>query len=182
MSWPPGITMIFSLGFITGSSLPLQRVLGQLERDRPVSADPLGDDLRDRSTLSDVTHDVGVIKTELAGDWGTFEATYAFQINLRQEFEQVRDDITGPQFDFTLRTHSVDSFYQHPTLSMERGDLQGGIGLQGSFQENVYRGLPLIPNFRGFSGGVFAYERLSLERFDVEIGTRVDGLSRAAYL
>jgi len=154
----------------------------QLERERPVSADlwEISYDI-DRPYQS-VSHDIGMVKTELEGDWGSLEAIYSFQINLRQEYEQVRDDIIGPQFDFTLRTHSLDSFYQHPVLSTELGELQGGLGVQGTFQENVYRGLPLIPNFRSFSGAVFGYERLSTQRFDVELGARVDGLSRAAYL
>ena len=155
---------------------------GQLERDRPISADLWETSYEIDRPYQAVTHDVGTVKTEWAGDWGSFEAIYAFQINLREEFEQVRDDITGPQFDFTLRTHSVDTFYQHPEVALSWGELEGGVGLQGTFQENVYRGLPLIPNFRGFSGGVFAYERLLLNRVDLEAGARVDGLSRAAYL
>jgi len=154
----------------------------QLERERPISADlwEISYDI-DRPYQS-VSHDIGMIKTELEGDWGSLEAIYSFQINLRQEYEQVRDDIIGPQFDFTLRTHSVDSFYQHPVFSTELGELQGGLGVQGTFQENVYRGLPLIPNFRSFSGAVFGYERLATQRFDVEVGARFDGLSRAAFL
>jgi len=60
--------------------------------------------------------------------------------------------------------------------------LNGGLGVQGTFQENVYRGLSLIPNFRSFSGGVFAYERLSLAHLDLEAGARFDGMTRAAFL
>jgi iron complex outermembrane receptor protein len=129
-----------------------------------------------------VTHDVGILSTDIQGDWGSLEATYAYQVNHREEYEQVRESITGPQYDFTLRTHSVDSVYQHPTASYAIGDLDGGVGVQGSFQENVYRGLSLIPNYRSFSGGVFAYERLSLGRVDLEAGARADALTRAAYL
>jgi iron complex outermembrane receptor protein len=60
--------------------------------------------------------------------------------------------------------------------------LTGEIGIQGSFQENVYRGLSLIPSYRNFSGGLFAYERLALERLDIEVGVRADALSQAAYM
>ncbi|MFT5686328.1 MAG: iron complex outermembrane receptor protein [Myxococcota bacterium] len=154
----------------------------QLDADRPVTADLWSVRYTIDRPYQAVTHDVGILSADVFGDWGRIEATYAFQINLRQEHDQVRDSITGPQFDFTLRTHSLDVLYQPPTLYPAVGDLKGGIGLQGSFQENVYRGLSLIPNFRGLSGGVFAYERLSMGRVDVEAGARADGLSRAAYL
>ncbi|MDG1480660.1 MAG: TonB-dependent receptor [Myxococcota bacterium] len=156
--------------------------MAQLEADRPVTADLWSVTYAIDRPYQEVSHDVGILSTDVSGDWGRIEATYAFQINLRQEYEQVREDITGPQFDFTLRTHSLDALYQHPTFSPDFGDLEGGLGLQGSFQENVYRGLSLIPNYRGFSGGLFGYERLSLGRVDVEAGARTDALSRTAYL
>ena len=71
--------------------------------------------------------------TDLFGDWGSFEGTYAFQANLRQEYEQVRDNITGPQYDFTLRTHSLDAFYQHPSIDADYGTFSGGMGMKFYF-------------------------------------------------
>jgi iron complex outermembrane receptor protein len=154
----------------------------QFEAERPITAD-LWSSTRDIDRpYQAVTHDVGILSTDMQGDWGSIETTYAYQINHRKEYEKVRENITGPQYDFTLRTHSVDSVYQHPTAAYAFGDFEGGIGVQGSFQENVYRGLSLIPNYRSFSGGVFAYERLSLGRVDLEAGARADALTRAAYL
>ncbi len=129
-----------------------------------------------------VTHDIAVLAYDTWSDWGSFQATYAFQINLRQEYEQVRSAITGPQYDFVLRTHSVDALYGHPEQYLPFGELEGAVGLQGSFQENVYRGYSLLPNYRGFGGGLFAYERLSLHRVDVELGARADGLWRLAVM
>ena len=173
----------FEAGIFYGVTSPSpDEFLAQLERERPVGADlwEVSYDI-DRPYQS-VSHDVGLVRGEWGGDWGIFEVVYAFQINLREEFERVRDNITGSQFDFTLRTHSLDSFYQHPTIAIDLGDLEGGLGFQISFQENVYRGLSLIPSYRGLSGGLFAYERLVLERIDVEFGARLDGLSRTAFL
>ena len=157
-------------------------LLAQFDAEQPVTADLWSSTHEIGRPYQEVTHDVGILKTDVEGDWGSIETIYAFQINLRKEFEQVRQDITGPQFDFTLRTHSIDALYHHPTVSYAVGDLEGGVGIQGSFQENVYQGLSLIPNFRSFSGGLFAYERLSLERVDLEAGARADTLTRAAYL
>ena len=152
------------------------------EADRPATAHLWTADYGIERPYQDVTHDIGTLDSEFSGDWGRLEAIYAVQINRRQEYEQVRSNITRSQYDFTLRTHSLDVHYEHPTASVSVGDLDGGLGIQGSFQENVYRGLPLIPNFRSFSGGIFAYERLSFERIDLEAGARLDALSRAAYM
>ncbi len=154
----------------------------QLTADRPVTADLWSTTYAIDRPYQDVTHDAVGLHTTVSGDLGTLETTYAFQINRRQEFEQVREAVTGPQYDFTLRTHSLDALYRHPAGRLGRLPLEGGLGLQGTFQENVYRGLPLIPNFRAFGGGVFGFERLSFDRSDLELGARYDHLSRAAYL
>jgi len=154
----------------------------QLVAQRPVTADVWEATYEIDRPYQSVTHDVGTLRLGMDGDWGNVETIYAFQINLRKEYEHAREDITGPQYDFTLRTHSIDSFYQHPIASFGRGELEGGGGIQVGFQENVYRGWSLIPNYRSFSGGAFAYERFSMERMHVEVGARADALSRTAYL
>jgi len=157
-------------------------LLTQFEAEQPVTAHLWESTYEIDRPYQEVTHDIGVIRSELDGEWGELESIYAFQINLRKEYEHVRMDRTHPQFDFTLRTHSIDSVYTHPAATYGIGELKGGLGIQGGFQENVYTGLPLIPNFRSFSGGLFAYERLSMNRLDLEFGARADALSRAAYI
>lgn len=154
----------------------------QLDAEQPATADLWSTTTTIGRPYQNVSHDVGRLSADLFGDWGLLQATYAFQLNRRREFDQVRDGITGPQYDFTLRTHSIDVLYQHPAVDLAFGKLTGGAGLQGTFQENVYRGYALLPNYRSFGGGVFAYERLSLSRLDIEAGARLDGLSRVAYL
>ena len=157
-------------------------LLAAFEADRPATAHLWTSTYTIERPYQDVTHDLGVLRADFSGDWGELEAIYAFQMNHRQEFEQVRSNITGSQYEFTLRTHSMDVVYEHPGASLSTGLLEGGLGVQGVFQENVYTGLSLIPNFRSFSGGLFAYERLSLGRLDIEAGARADALSRAAYM
>jgi iron complex outermembrane recepter protein len=76
----------------------------------------------------------------------------------------------------------LDSVYLHPEIQLNFGDLEGGVGIQGSFQENVYRGYSLMPNYRGFGGGIFGFERLTFPRFDIDLAARWDGLSRVAYM
>ena len=60
--------------------------------------------------------------------------------------------------------------------------MEGGLGVQGTFQENVFIGYSLIPNYRTFSGGIFAFERLSLEKGDIDIAIRYDGFRRDVFM
>ena len=154
----------------------------QLTADRPLSADlwSVGYDI-DRP-YQQVSHDITTLHTTLSGGWGSLHTILAYQHNHRREYEQARESITGPQYDFTLRTTSLDSEYRHPDAPTSFGSFSGGVGIQSALQENVYRGLTLLPNFRAFSGSAFGWERLSLGRVDLEVGARVDALSRAAYL
>lgn len=130
-----------------------------------------------------VTHDVANTRvvTALPGG-GSLRATYAFQLNHREEYERTREAITGPQYDFVLRTHSLDVDWTHGAATLGGHALDGGLGLSGAFQENVYAGLPLIPNHRSGSVGVYALEGLTLPRVHVEAGARYDHQGRTSYL
>ncbi len=130
----------------------------------------------------DVRHDLWTLHGEREGDWGELTAVYAFQRNRRQEYERARPGVTGSQYDFILRTHSLDLDLAHPHRELGAWELEGSAGLQGGFQENVYRGLTLIPNFRSVSGGAYLSERLSRPRVDVDLGLRYDTLARSAFL
>jgi len=173
----------FEAGIFYGvrNSAPSEFEAG-LVSERPVTVDLWSRTYEIDRAYQEVTHDIGLLRVDHSGTWGGIEATYAFQRNRRREYEQVRSTVAGPQYDFLLRTHSLDAMLRHRVVALPFGDLEGGAGLQGSFQENVYRGYALLPNYRSFGGGVFAYERLAMGRVDVELGGRVDGLGRAAYL
>jgi iron complex outermembrane recepter protein len=129
-----------------------------------------------------VSHDLAALHLSRYGSWGKFDSIYAFQRNHRQEFEQVRESVTGPQYDFILRTHSLDIFYGHPESQLSFAEIDGGLGFQAGFQENVYRGLPLIPNYRSLGLSIFGTERISFQDVDLEMGARLDHLSRNAFL
>lgn len=158
--------------------------LSQLDADAPVGADIWTTTYEIGRPYQAVTHDIALARSTFSlGGGGKVKVTYAFQANLRQEFEPAREAITGPQYDFTLRTHSLDASLDHSEVGLRSvGWLRGGLGLAGTFQENVYRGLPLIPNFRSFQGGVYGFERLDTGPVEVEVGARYDHLSRTAYL
>jgi iron complex outermembrane receptor protein len=157
--------------------------LAQVERGAPVNAQLWTPTYAIDRPYQSVRHELVLAHgdTEL-GSWGALEGVYAFQLNHRREYEQVRDSIEGPQFDFVLRTHSLDLRLRHDGVPLGTALLKAGAGATGSFQENVYEGLPLVPNFRGFGAGAYAYSRLQTDRAEIELGARYDALARTAFL
>ena len=157
----------------------------QLLRDTPLNSELYLADYEIERPFQDVTHDVAFARSNIAfEDVGTLELTYAFQLNDRREFDIVRQrDSPIAQFNFTLRSHAADIMFRHAPIAL--GDdlrLEGLAGLSGLVQENVYRGWPLLSDYRAFGGGVFALERLIIGRFELEAGLRFDHMTRDAYI
>ena len=173
----------FRAGVFYGVQLATPELFAQqLAADRPVSAD-----LWETTAVIDrpyqaVQHDIVTLHAATAGPWGRWSLVYAFQHNQRDEFEAVRGDDPAPQYAFTLRTHSVDLALTQDVRRVGALSWSGGWGAQGVFQENVYGGLPLLPNYRSLAGGVFAHQRLTGARGAVEAGLRYDHLARDAFL
>ncbi len=158
--------------------------LAQIRRDRPKGYEDYDVEYAIDRPRQEVTHDVGLLRFDTGlGALGRLEATYAFQRNLRDEFDVVRRSIEGPQFSFELRTHTVDVAFEHtPWRIDDASELRGTWGAFAIAQENVFEGLPLIPNFRAAGGAVFAVERWIHDDFELEAGARYEGLTRTAYL
>lgn len=156
--------------------------LDRLDDTVPVGAENWTESYAIDRPKQQVGHDVALARGRFDLGQSTLDLTYAFQYDHRQEYEKVRGSVIGPQYDFVLRTHSVDAWLAHPDVPLLAGKLGGGVGAASLFQENIYRGLPLIPNYRSFGGGVFAIERYSTDRTALELGGRVDHLSRTTYL
>ncbi|MGF1512023.1 MAG: TonB-dependent receptor [Myxococcota bacterium] len=156
----------------------------QVELDRPLGEPLFNTDAEVERPFQDVTHDRAIarVRAELF-DLGSLELTYAYQLNLREEFDVVRQAVSGPQADFELRTHSGDLVFRHrPVRLGTKPVLTGLAGCAFQFQENLFSGLPLIPNFRSIGGGIFVIERLSVGDFEVEAGARFDFLERDTFL
>ncbi len=156
----------------------------QLARERPIGVEQYRTAYAVVRPFQDVQHDRVFVRGGVdTGGVGRLGATYAFQINRRKEFDTARRSITGPQFNFLLRTHTVDTSLEHDPLVFASGaTLDGIVGVSGIFQENVFRGLPLVPNHQTLGAGVFLVERLSFLDFEIEAGLRYDFTSRKAYL
>lgn len=101
------------------------------------------------------------------------EFDLAYQFNRREEFDNhgplASRDI--PAFALDLHTYTVDVRAHHA----EVGPLTGTVGVSGMRQGNISRGKGfLIPQYRLYTGGVYALERLSFERLTVSAGVRYD--------
>ncbi len=158
--------------------------------DRPVGSETWTTRYQLDRPRQEVSHDTALLRTSIdVGDAGKLTMSYAFQLDLRDELDQVRRSVEGPQFSFQLMTHAVDVTFDHAAWQLApRLALNGTVGVHGDIQEHYYSGLQLIPNFRRFSGGAFVLERLVIDDVgglgDLELlaGARADGLLQTTFL
>ena len=156
----------------------------QVRAKRPLNSEFYRADYEIERPYQFVTHDVAIARSNVElGDTFKLESTYAYQVNDRKEYEIIRTDSAAPQYIFTLRTHTADLVLSHAAVEIGQNvELTGMMGLSGILQENVYRGWPLLSDYRAFGGGLFALERLIFDGFELEFGTRFDHTTRHAYL
>jgi iron complex outermembrane receptor protein len=156
--------------------------LAQLERDEPLGVENYRPDFDIERPYQTVTHDLllGRGKRPLT-DAVDLTATYAFQADVRHEFDHARDLSSDAQFRFQLYTHDLDVAVAHEPLHLsDRAHLEGRAGVVGTAQVHEYGGLPLIPDHVGGGGGVYAIERLYGHPGQLELGLRYDVLHRGA--
>jgi len=155
-----------------------------IERGEPLGANQFDAGFGIDRAYQTVAHDLALLRARWNRDHvGTFTLTYAFQHDLRREYEVTRDAVTGAQYNFRLVTHDVEALFEHnPVHLSEHWHLRGIAGLTGMAQFNYYSGLQLVPDYRSFGGGAFATERLVGHDTDVEIGVRYDHVRRHASL
>lgn len=155
-----------------------------IERGAPIGASQYEADFAIDRAYQTVGHDLALARARWTRDHvGTFTATYAFQHDLRREYDVTREAITDAQFNFRLVTHEIEVLFEHnPVHLSEHWHLRGTAGAVGMAQFNYYSGLQLVPDYRSFSGGVFAIERLVGHDTDVELGLRYDHTQRRAAL
>ncbi len=108
-----------------------------------------------------------------SGSW--IEAQYGLQLNHRQEFDAHgagEDSLsTEAAFDLSLVSNTLELKYHHRPI----GNLIGVVGINGMMQVNQNDAVGfLIPNFRAYSGGVFARESWVKDNLTLEAGARLD--------
>lgn len=130
----------------------------------------------------DIVHQLAKLRGYLQSDKvGMFTATFALQHNQRTEFDKhkpIGDNDDRPAFQFVIQTMTLDFTWEHkPT----RG-FSGIVGVSGSTQTNNYRYGYFIPGFWNFATGVYAVERWSYKKLELEAGVRLDYKWLQAYL
>lgn len=142
---------------------PLQRSNFSYEINRP---------------FQDVQHDL--LKAEAHyhfADGNRLQWTVARQYNQRAEYDlhRPRNDslaaLNRPELLFKLTTLTTDLVWDHTPIA---GRFTGQVGLSTLYQYNLMSGRPLIPNFDQWNVGVFWIERLTLPKWEWEIGLRYD--------
>lgn len=158
--------------------------LAAIDRGEPVGADDYTASFAIDRPYQTVAHDLALARARWERDHvGTFTATYAFQHDLRREYDVVRQSVTGAQFNFRLVTHELGGELMHNPIHLsEHWHLRGAAGITGIAQIHHYAGLQLVPDYQAFGGGAYASERLIGHDTDIEIGARYDFLARQAKL
>lgn len=96
---------------------------------------------------------------------------YSFQQNNREEYDQVRGSVDkGYQLRFELYTHNLD-FYVENKIGEH---ITGKIGTNTVVQQNFYDGRFLVPFFNSIAPGVYAIQKYTNNKFQVEAGLRYD--------
>ena len=170
--------------FSTNLGLYLGAHVGNLDDLNRAMQDPL--------TTSSFDSDIGRPNQEVKHDlfaWHTdvnlqksarLETSYGFQHNNRQEFDSRGFASTGGRAAFALElyTHTLDVQYHHAPV----GPFAGTIGVSGMRQGNLSPGRSfLIPQYRLYTGGLFALENVTISRVTLTGGARYDYRWQHAY-
>jgi putative tonB dependent receptor len=155
----------------------LDDLLARFEIGRPLTIYPFSYELN--APKQKVVHHLLKAKghTPLLG--GTLTAQYAYQDDVRQEFNVRRLDRTRiPALDMDLNTHSLDVNWQRQSdmSATHRWDTQLGVSAisQDNYNQPGTGVVPVIPNFVSLGYGAFAVEKYSWERWLLEGGLRYD--------
>src|SRR5690606_21670873 len=167
-----------TLGMYLGAHVSTTSDLDRAMRN-PLKSEDFSYDIK-RPNQS-VSHDLIAWRTTLLpGQAAKIDVNYGFQYNSRNEYDGIgfASGSTRPAFGLRLYTHTVDARVSHAPI----GRLTGSIGVSGMRQGNLSPGRSfLIPQYRLYSGGVYALEQLSLSRWTFSAGLRYDHRWQRAY-
>ncbi len=110
-------------------------------------------------------------------------ANYAYQYNLRQEFDKFLPRnaalaaLNKPELDYRITTQLGELLWEHDNIRSFRGKA----GVQGLYQENIYEGRFFIPAFVNKTFGAFAMERFIQAHYEIEAGVRYDVRDLTSY-
>lgn len=154
----------------------------QIERGEPIGADLYTTDLEIERPYQEVTHDLALSRTRWEWDGvGVLTASYAFQHDLRREYDIVRQSTMGAQYNFRLVTHELEGVLEHKPIHLDdHWHLRGAVGVVGVAQLHHYSGLHLVPDYTSFGAAAYATERLVGHDQELEAGVRYDATACTA--
>ncbi|GIZ14637.1 TonB-dependent receptor [Capnocytophaga catalasegens] len=161
-------------GIFYGSHIGnLDDLLIRFEIGRPLTSYPFSYQIE--APKQKVIHHLLKIKSFVALPFGgKLTALYAFQSDIRQEFNLRRADRTRiPALNMNLSTHSLDVSWEN---SYKKHTTQLGVSAfqQVNYNEPGTGVVPVIPNYASFSYGVFAIQKYDAKLWEAEAGLRYD--------
>ncbi len=115
-----------------------------------------------------INHYRAALNSNILLGGGQLKSTFAFQKNIRKEFEE-SEDAPGLHLDLNSFTYDVKYSFAN------KGAWEPTIGLQGMAQQNANRGDEyLIPDYTSNNIGVFGYLKRNFSNGAVNFGLRYD--------
>lgn len=106
---------------------------------------------------------------------GKLTAQYAFQKDIRQEFNVRRLDRTRiPALNMWLTTHLAEVFWENMDAPHWKTLVGGSFSLQDNYNQPGTGVVPVIPNFASVGYGAFAIEKYHKDNWNAEAGLRYD--------
>ncbi len=161
---------ILKITGLTGSLEDLRKVL---ESERPPIIEDFSYDIG--NPRQQATHDLFKINGFFLTEFGRFNIQYGLQLNKRKEFDIRIGSLSDiPSMNLEITTHSLDLEWVHNPFGL----LDGSIGLNGAYQDNI--NIPgtqrsnFIPNFNNYSTGIYLIEGIEKSFWELEAGVRYD--------
>ncbi len=125
-----------------------------------------------------VRHNLLKYHSQLKTELGTWTLTAGRQYNYRREIDVLRGSRNLEQ-RFHLYNYSAELLWEHKPLAQV---LSGQLGLNYQLQQNLSTGTlkqpqvatVLIPNYQNLNMGLFAIEKIIKQKWEYEIGARLD--------
>lgn len=119
-----------------------------------------------------VNHSTAKIRGFLnTSDSSKLELQYSYQVNTRQEYEQLSFSTSlAPAIYLQIHTSAAELNYEHH----DGGGFSGSLGLSGMNQGNIRMYGYLIPNYVDYDGGAYVIEKFTHRKWLFEAGARYD--------
>lgn len=118
--------------------------------------------------FQNINHYRAALNSNVLIGGGQLKSTFAFQRNIRKEFEESKDE---PGLNLGLNSYTYDVKYSFAN----NGTWEPTIGLQGMYQTNVNSGVEfLVSDYNSNNVGAFAYLKRNFSNGAINAGVRYD--------